>query len=451
MSVARPLQPRTILLLSFFLLAIYVEGLMFAASTYDTLVALIIGPILLAISLPALSRQAARERDRRLFWLLVIALMVKLALGAVGQLYVIFKSYGGVADAAAYYREGWRLAQHFRQGNFTTGMHPIIGTNFIFILTGYVLAVIGSSQTAAFMLFSWMGFWGLFLFYRAFVIAVPEGSSRSYARLLFFLPSLIFWPSAIGKDAWMVLALGIAAFGSARILTGHLWRGLAIAGVGFWMALMVRPHVAALAGLGLAAAYLLRQPRRDLRELAPVIKALSFLAVAVVALFLISRSNSFLREAGLNPTDVNSSLGTVGQNTSIGGSTFAPSVATSVRRVPYAILTVLFRPILPDATNFQEGLAAVEGTLLLLFALARIRWIIAAARSVLRQQFIVLAAVHTGLFVLAFSSFSNFGLLMRERSSVLPFFLVLLCVPAKRKLFTGTGDPVLSKEGVSSA
>jgi hypothetical protein len=446
------LRPRTILILGFFLIAAYAEGLMFGASSYDTLVAMIMGPILLVISLPALSRQAARERDRRLFWLLLIALMIKLALGALSQIYVAFKSYGGVADATAYYREGWRLARHFRQGNFATGMDPITGTNFINIVTGYVLAVIGSSRTAAFMFFSWLGFWGLFLFYRAFTIAVPEGRSRTYARLVFFLPSLIFWPSAIGKDAWMVLALGIVAFGGARVLVGHTWRGLAVAGLGLWMGVMVRPHVMALAGLGLAAAYLVRRPRPELRELAPVAKALSFAAVAAVALVVLSRSNSFLNESGIrDPSDINSSLNRIYATTSIGGSSFVPSVLTSPKRAPVAFLTVLFRPILPDATNFQEGLAAIEGTFLLLLALSRIRWGIAALRSCIRQPYVVMALAYTFLFIVAFSSVANFGILVRQRSSLLPFFLVLLSIPPRKRILASDEGPLQPQEDLLRA
>jgi hypothetical protein len=324
-GIGRGLKPRTIFITGAVLLVAYVEGFIFAARTYDTLVSMILGPALLAVSLPALSHQAAREQDRALFWLLLLALMVKLALGAVGQLYVLDNAYGGVADATGYYRQGWHLAQHFRHLNFDTGRETLIGTHFIHVVTGYVLAALGPTRTGAFMFFSWLGFWGLFLFYRAFVIAVPEGRSRSYARLLFFLPSLVFWPSAIGKDAWMMLALGFVAFGAARVLTDHTWWGLVAAGVGFLMAVMVRPHVAALAGVGLAVAYVFRRPRWELRELALVAKGISCVAVGLVALLVISRSNSFLRESGYsNPTDVNAGLNQVGGSTNIGGSPHTP-------------------------------------------------------------------------------------------------------------------------------
>jgi hypothetical protein len=55
---------------------------------------------------------------------------------------------------------------------------------------------------------------------------------------------------------------------------------------------------------------------------------------------------------------------------------------------------------------------------------------------------VVLAIVFTGLFVVAFSSFSNFGLLIRERASLLPFFLVLLSIPPERMLLS-TGQESL--------
>jgi hypothetical protein len=450
-GLGRGLSPRVIFIVGTVLFIAYAEGITFAGRNYDALVAMILGPILVALSLPALSRQATRENDRALFWLLLLALLVKLAVGSVGQLYVIKNAYGGVADSAVYYGTGWRLAMRFRHFNFTTGLHPFIGSNFISILTGYVLAVIGPAKTAAFMFFSWIGFWGLFLFYRAFTIALPEGRSRTYARMLFFLPTLMFWPSGIGKDAWMVLSLGIVAFGAARVLTDHTWRGLAIAGLGFWMAGMVRPHVAALPGIGLAVAYAFRRPRWELRELALVGKVISCLIVAAVAVIVVGRSNSFLRESGYNPSDVNGGLAHVGGNSYQGGSTFTPYPLTSPRRAPMAIFTVVFRPVITDARTSQELVAGLEGTFLFLLALFRLRWIVAALRSMIRQPYVVLAMIHSGLFILAFSSIANFGLLVRQRSSLLPFALIFLCIPPKSDDSKGTEQSGIPIEALRRA
>ena len=37
--------------------------------------------------------------------------------------------------------------------------------------------------------------------------------------------------------------------------------------------------------------------------------------------------------------------------------------------------------------------------------------------------------INAGIFILAFSSFANLGLLVRERVQLLPFFLILICIP----------------------
>ena len=87
----------------------YVIGITLAMDSYDTLVAMIIGPALFVVSLPVLSRQAAREGDGRLFWLLLLGLVVKL-LGAIAQIYVALSAYGGVADSTGYYNQGLDLA-----------------------------------------------------------------------------------------------------------------------------------------------------------------------------------------------------------------------------------------------------------------------------------------------------------------------------------------------------
>lgn len=400
-------------------------------TTYDVWGALVIAPVLVAVSVPVLSGEAARRGDRGLFWLLVAALLLKVA-GAVARHYVAFDVYG-VADATGYHDAGIRLSDQFRRGDFDLpdNVVPPVGTKFVDLLTGIVYTLIGSSRLGGFVFYSWMSFWGMFLLYRAFALALPEARPEGYARLLFFLPTMLFWPSGISKDAWMVLTLGISAYGAARLLTGRTWRGLAVAAVGLWGAAMVRPHVAGIAGVATAGAFLLRRPREELRQIAPLVKGVSLVAVALVAVLLVSRAESYLEESRVDTSGgVGSVLSETNRRTAQGGSEFkAPNVAESPHLFPLAALTVVFRPLPIEARSFQSLLAAAEGTFLLGLALIRWRRFPAAVRSARQRPYAAMAMAYLALIVVAFSGIANFGILVRQRSQVLPMFLVLLAGP----------------------
>lgn len=394
---------------------------------------LVIGPALFLISLPIFARRARLDGDRRIFWLLVVALLVKFV-GSVVRYYVAFDVYSGVADAAGYHDAGIHIAERFQAGIFDTGLDSLSDTNFIKLLTGIVYAFIGPSGLGGFLVFSWMGFWGLYLFSRAFVLAVPEGRAWSYSKLIFFLPSLVFWPSSVGKEAWMMLTLGLAAWGAARLLTGRMWRNLILTGSALWLAAIVRPHVAGLLALALAAGYLFRRPRRDSPGFAPMAKWMGLAVVGVLAFLLLVRTDDFLERAAIRTEGgVTNVLRQTTERTSQGGSSFVPSILESPTRAPIAAATVLFRPFIFEVENARALAASLETTFLLLLCLVRWRWILAALASIRRQPYVAMAFAYTGLFVLAFSGFANFGLLARERTQMLPLLLILVCVPPRRR------------------
>jgi hypothetical protein len=397
-------------------------------------VALFLTPVLLAASWPAFVRQARRERDLGLAQLLMLALCLKL-FGALLRYWVAIYVYDGYADALMYHEAGTDLAMGFRGGDFHTGLDSLSGTDFIRFFTGLVYTVTGPSVYAGFLLYSWLAFWGMFYMYRAFVIAIPDGNRRSYARLLFFLPSMLYWPSSIGKEAWMLFTIGLAAFGTARLLTGRPWRGLALAGTALWLGALVRPHVTGMAALALVVAYLVARPPRRMGALGPVVKLFALVALVGVAVLLLGKTSSYLLEKGIDPQEgVTNVLGESGRRTGQGGSTFdAPSAIGSPVKLPLAIVTVFFRPFPFEAHNAQVAVTALESTLLLCLLLARRRGVWQALRHPRRRPYVAFVAVYSLLFVFAFSTISNFGILARERTQVLPFFLVLLAIPALRR------------------
>lgn len=418
-----------VLWLGLSLVAVWVAGilLLMESSTYDIWGALFIGPALFAISIPLLLKEARRQNDPTLARLFVLALALKF-IGGLARYYVAFGLYGGVADAQGYHGKGVHFALGFWDG---TGyeLKSMTGTGFIELITGLLYIAIRPTKLGGFMFFTWLSFWGLFLFYKAFLIAVPEGRSRTYAHWALLFPSLLFWPSSIGKEAWMIFTLGVVAYGGARMLS-RLSGGILLTAAGLAGAAMVRPHVAAMIALGIAGAYLIKRPAPELRQLAPVVKLASLALIAAGAAVLIGMTQRSLKASDLYSLDgVQAALETTSQRADSGGSEFEPIIVTSPTDVPLAVATVLFRPTLFEVHNAQAAASAIEATFLLLVTLVRLPWILNAIKSVRRQPYVALAILYAAVFIFAFASFPNFGLLTRERSQLFPLFFVLLSIP----------------------
>jgi hypothetical protein len=394
--------------------------------TYDTWGALLVAPVLVLVTLPVLARQAAREADRRLLWVLSAALALKLC-GAVARNYADAVFYQGSADSIGYHLRGVELAAHFWSGNLDTGLDGS-SIRFMYFVTGVLYSIIGPTKLGGDVVYSWLGFLGLFCFYRAFTLAVPDGHWRGYARLVFFLPSLLFWPSGIGKDAWMMLAIGITAFGAARVVTGRTARGAAIAVAGLWLAALVRPHVAGIMALALATAALLARPSAGWRQLALVAKLATLAIVAAIAVVVVTQAERFLEDSGVDLQGGKSAaVDQISSASKYGQSSYTPPDWGTPDGALMAATTVLFRPFPNEARNPQSVIAALESSFLLLLTLARWRSLVAAIRSLRRRPYLALALVYTLLFVVAFAAVGNFGILVRQRSQVLPLYLVLLC------------------------
>lgn len=407
---------------------------LWSTSAYDTWGGMLIGPILFAVSLPALARQARREGDSRVFWILLAALVAKLVFALV-RYHFAFEVYDK-ADARRYNEQGAELARHFLAGNFDIPAGDRDGgTRFIEIVTGLTYTVTRPTVVGGFMVFSWLGFWGQYFFYRAFHLGVPEGRTRSYAFLLFFLPSMLYWPAGIGKESWMMLTLGIAAFGAARVLTGSELKGLAILVGAFFLAIQVRPHYPAFMAVAVGIAYLVRKRGVAQSRLGPAGQVVALAALLVISLFLIGKTEDLLGTNLSGIANVEAVLRDTAQSTEQGGSQYAPVNVASPVGAPLAAFTVLFRPLVIEANNINAIGAALEGTLLLGLTILRWQWILAALRSLRRQPYVVFSLVYLVAGIVALSAIGNFGILARQRVLIFPAFLVLLSIPPLTKRF----------------
>lgn len=400
--------------------------------------AVLVAPVLLIISLPLIEKAKADEPDpwvRRLFLLALIGMF----LAALARYWFSFDYNGGRVDAAKYSRAALDIAEQFHDGVILPSLETdLVGNGFIILLTGAMFAVIGPSILGAFLIWAWIGFWGLYFCYRAFLVGLPNGDHRRYAVLIFFLPSMLFWTAAVGKEAWMMFSIGLSLWGAARLLSHQLGAfALLIAGVA--ATALVRPHIAILLYGALFISLLLRRSLATDR-LGPVAKFALILLLVPGGFLLLNQAGSFLGVETFTPETVGSLLDDQAEATSdIGYSTFAAVRATDPATGARAAITVLFRPFPWEATNLQFLLSSLEGAMLAGLTALSLRRVGHVPYLLRDRPYVLLALIYLVGFVIAFSSLGNFGLLVRERIMVLPLLFVLLALP--RRIRAGADEP----------
>lgn len=433
-SLGQALEPVWLTVPALAAIVVYLGGLAWAFdnTSYDVWGALLIAPALMALTVPLARRAAVHEHDTAIARLIIAGMVLKLAASVVRYL-VAFGVYGGTADAGVYHLWGQALSEGFRDGRLDLQGQSLMGTGFVRILTGVVYTFTGPTKLGGFFVFAWIGFWGLFFFYRAFRLALPDANHRRYAILVLFLPSMLFWPSSLGKEAWMCLCLGVAVYGAARLLT-HQRGGAVLLVLGLTGAAMVRPHVAILLFVSLVIAYLLRRPRQGSLGLAS--KAAGIALLVVGGMLLLHQVESYFGITVEDAGGASAVLSLATSRSSQGGSEFTTVSASNPIGYPIALATVLFRPLPFEARNIQVLLASMEGMLLLGLTFLSLGRAVQLVRNLRRWPYATLSLAYVMLFGYAFASIANFGILTRQRVQVLPFLLVLLCLPTGRELRT---------------
>jgi hypothetical protein len=86
----------------------------------------------------------------------------------------------------------------------------------------------------------------------------------------------------------------------------------------------------------------------------------------------------------------------------------------------------LFRPLPYEAHNPPAFASSLEGAALLLLVLWKLIPMVRRGFRSRRDPYMLFCIMFTFLFIIAFSSFLNLGLMARERSQVMPFFLAMI-------------------------
>lgn len=407
-------------------------------TSYNTWGALIWGPIIVGINLWLISLAMRNEPDRWIAKLVYIGYAVKLV-GIAARYFTIFVLYGGVGDASRYNLYAARWYFEWRRGVFEMGNTGKFGTHNTELITTAIYTLFGPSPIVGFVVFGSMAFWGCILLFKAFQEAVPFGEFRRYAVLVFLLPSLLFWPSSIGKEAFLLLGVGLVALGAARFFDDRVAMGLALLALGLGATALIRPHLTVLLLCALFVAQLLRPGSGSPTSV--LWKGMGLILVAGATALAITQAADVLGIDDLTVEGVTGQIDWASEQTVEGRSIFTPVPLNHPLGIPAAIVTLLFRPFPWEAGNLLVAIQSLEGIALLALALVGWRRLAHVPRLLRSHAWLTFSAVYVLAFILAFSGFSNFGIVARQRSLMLPFFLALLALPNPRSAKSHAADP----------
>jgi hypothetical protein len=329
----------------------------------------------------------------------------------------------GVADSAMYYHDPYQ--------SYQDGFH--VGTQGLIYVIQYLRDIFGGTYLDFFLLFQAIGFLGITVLLRVFEeihdeLRLPHAP---YFYALMAIPSLHFWSSAIGKDGPFLLATSLVLWATMHLRS----RGMALIGALLLM-LFFRPHVAIVAGVGLALAVAIGKGIPAYLRVGMLLIALVGTVVATVTLQSVY---------AIDITSAESISQQFERRDNVLNSEDAGTTAVT-GPFPVRLLSLMFRPLFFDAKELFGLIASVESLLvvwMVLLLLLRSREVLGLLKSVFFARFALIYSVGMTLFLAI--GYWNVGLGLRQKWTMLmPMYLALLVtvIAVRRARKLGLGEAV---------
>jgi len=275
---------------------------------------------------------------------------------------------------------------------------------------------------------AFVGFMGIWFFYRAVVVAMGRAYPPAFYLLAFF-PSILFWSSTLGKDPIQFFFLSLYAYGASLWLVEGRLRAFGFLGAGLIGSYLIRPWMTYMGGLALGLAFLLARAR---------LIQLVFVVVLCIPFFYWG-GELFMEQYGFEsqemlldyiqalPKGFAKTASGIGEE-KIRGDYFDAEKDNLAIYWPWAFFSGLFRPLPFDITNAFTALAAVENTIILWLTL---RAFVKSRLTFLRDPLVLWPLFFTCIWaaLYGFIVAANFGAGARYKLQTWPFFLmVIVCL-----------------------
>ena len=308
-----------------------------------------------------------------------------------------------------------------------------IGSVFSFFTFGsYILIDI------IFAFITFLASWRLF----EMVLSFNLHSDKTIAFAIFGIPSLGFWCSGISKDTIIFVAI-CYAFYYLNILISlqqqskkRYWLFLFVA---FFLMFKIRPFILMAVLAPMFMAFGVRISNKINRgNIIQFLSKLTFFSICILAFAFFLQSSvaeTFINEAKVVNMDLTNNLTYGNKKYSLGDLEFTP--IGMVKALPASVLAGIYKPLPWEALNFTLLFNGLES---LLFIFLTIRFFVVEKlkeriKLIQKTEFLVfcLFIVLIIAYIAGYTSIL-FGLLVRIRAPLIPFFILLLMVQTKEKI-----------------
>lgn len=308
------------------------------------------------------------------------------------------------------------------------------------LLSPFALITNGSLVVTS-MLISWISFIFLWKMYIAFARLYPQIDTKIAIAIL-FMPSVVFWGSAILKDTIIITA--VAIFTTAFLNIGVKGKfstnsmiGIFISG---WLMITVKPYVLVAmvpgAAIWFAHGRILKIKSKFIKYSIYPIAITLFLSIGIYSLSRLSSSlgdyasmDKMVEKAKITQEDLKRGE-QYGQNYYDLG-TIENSPSGLAKLMPQAIIAGLYRPFLWEARNPFVALSGLENfyTLFLTMSILIRTRIFKVFSYIGKDPVLIFSLLYTIMFAFGIGLASaNFGALVRYRIPGLPFLMLSLFI-----------------------
>jgi hypothetical protein len=303
----------------------------------------------------------------------------------------------------------------------------------------FIVGVGMHSYLATTIIFATLSFFGIWKLYLVFVNEFPN-LQKELAISFLFIPSVFFWGSGLLKDTFTLSALGyiVWCLYNFLVLKKDILKSIIIIVLATIVILSIKPYIL----VGLLPAIIVWLIKRGMSRIkgavlkAAAVPLLIICGFGIGYLFMVAlgeslheyKLDSILDKAVVNQRDLKSDYHK-GNAFDIGE--FDASVGSVLSKLPIAIFSAIFRPMIIETNNLVMFISGIENLLILIFTirvLIRVK-VFGLFRYIFKNELLAFSFVFAILFAFSVGlSTSNFGSLVRYKIPCIPFFVASLYI-----------------------